>query len=88
MTPIVSLQVIEQESVVRHARQCAAVGIALGIILASIAWHFATQPAAAVIDPRMERACGTWPRHEAEVLLVFILGGKVHCWEMGRGRGE
>jgi hypothetical protein len=43
-------------------------------------------PKKAVIDKRMEVACGRWPRYEGEILTILVLNGKSHCWEMGYDR--
>lgn len=70
----------------RHWRIGVAVGILLGAAIASVVWHFATQPPVAVIDERIEKACGTWPRYEGEALTVVVVGGKLVCWNMGVNR--
>ena len=63
-----------------HGRQCAALGIALGILFMVVFHHFARSPAIAA-DTRMEAAC-VFPKLNGEALIVVMLESKLNCWVM------
>ena len=81
--------VTTQDRVRLFGWRCAAWGAAMTVLaVVSIAslGYIVIGPAAAVVDERMEKACGTWPRYEGEALTVVVVGGKVVCWNMGGRR--
>lgn len=72
------MKLIPSDVAARRMRQAAALAFGLGVALATAAWHHASRPAVAVVDPVMERACG-WPTREGEFMWVRIEAGKVKC---------
>ena len=60
--------------------------LAAGILIGAALAYGLMQPATAVVDTRMEKACGNWPRYEGEHLAVAVVNGKVICWQMGYNR--
>ena len=85
-TSIPPVTVITAPSIRAYGYRRLVAGLMIGAALA-LAWQsWATR--VPVIDPRMEVACGTWPRYEAEQLTIVVIGGKVHCWNNLHRRGE
>lgn len=70
------VQIITTPAIRAYGYRRAIAGLMIGLLLG----YLASLPAAAVVDERMERACGQWPRYEAEQLTVIVIGGKVYCW--------
>jgi hypothetical protein len=65
----------------RFGRNLAALGFVLGFLTAAGIVMSAQEPE--VIDPRMEQACH-WPKRHGQAMMVAVIDGKIHCWEMGR----
>ena len=81
------LTVIAAPAIVAYGYRRAAAGLMIGLFLGYLL-GMPPAPAQAVVDTRMEVACGTWPRYEAEQLTIVVIGGKVHCWNTLHRRGE
>jgi hypothetical protein len=56
-------------------------GLVTGACLTGAITYASAEPE--VIDPRMEKAC-QWPKRHGQAMMVVVLDGKIHCWEMGR----
>ena len=80
MTPILAPFVTTPDAWTSHGRQCAALGLVIGVLLAVVVGHWGKADAVDVIaDPRMEAAC-KFPQREGEFLAVTVLNDQLKCW--------
>jgi hypothetical protein len=73
--------VLTVEDLRNSRRFYAAFGLILGFLLCASVVVASAEPE--VIDPRMEQACH-WPKRHGQAMMVAVIDGKIHCWEMGR----
>lgn len=75
MKPVI---VIAAPSIRAYGYRRLAAGVLIGIALAVAGQTLTAQ--APVVDLRMEKACGVWPRYHGEQLTIVVIGTQVYCW--------